>query len=534
MQYVITETDKELVQRESYEAKVRITILSQNKKILGVLTGIPQIGDFSIDAESDIRRTTSLDIKLDDFYNDIEAKIESYLNLDFLMEFGIFDVREDDYHYYRMGEMCITTANTSYDAVTNILSINLSDGWAKLDNTRNGQVGGAPTIIIPVEDENTGTKLTLKQAIINVIKAETNVKDYIIDDIGEYYGMPQNNDDYAEYRKLNQEWNIIPYDLEFSPGNTVADIFVEVRDLYPNCQLYFDIYGNLCFDMVPSNNKAPIILSNDYIQSILLSSGTEDVQYDISSIKNVAEVFGKVYDVDRFSQSSTFSSSTYNLSLENFGSYQSYEMIAFTAPSANVANSYVNVNNIGRLPLYTEYTTNFVPANTFNANDMVVIRIMKDLNGSYIAYYLGQYQPHALCVLTDNINDTYYTKAFFAERYNCLEKNIAFVEVKNSPFSVQRLGIVPDIKSGDEYEKIISDSVALDNAKYLIYKSSVWNDIVTINTKLMPWLDVNIKVEYKKQQENDIHTYIVKSISHDFAGGTSSITMYRFSSLYQE
>ena len=123
---------------------------------------------------------------------------------------------------------------------------------------------------------------------------------------------------------------------------------------------------------------------------------------------------------------------------------------------------------------------------------------------------------------------------YFAEKFNCLEKNIAFVEVKNSPFSIQRLGIILDSKTGDEYESILSDSVALDNAKYIIYKSSVWSDVVTINTKMLPWLDVNIKVEYKKQQENDTYIYMVKKVSHNFESGSSTITMYRFSSLYQE
>ena len=130
MQYVITESDKLLIQQKDIKRKIRITILSREKEILGVLTGIPQIGDFSINAESNIRRTSSMDIKLDDFYNDVEAKIESYLNLDFLLEVGIYDgvynEQGNDYQYYRMGVLCVTTANTTYDAATNILSINLS------------------------------------------------------------------------------------------------------------------------------------------------------------------------------------------------------------------------------------------------------------------------------------------------------------------------------------------------------------------------------------------------------------------------
>ena len=79
-----------------------------------------------------------------------------------------------------------------------MISTSLSDGFAKFDNTRNGQVGGAPIITIPVDYD--GEKLTLKNAMINVIKAETTIKDYIIDDVGEYYGMPHNNENYFEYR----------------------------------------------------------------------------------------------------------------------------------------------------------------------------------------------------------------------------------------------------------------------------------------------------------------------------------------------
>ena len=535
MQYVITESDKLLIQQKDIKRKIRITILSQDKEILGVLTGIPQIGDFSIDAESNVRRTTSVDIKLDDFYDDVEAKLESYLNLDFLLEVGIYDgtyhAQGNDYQYFPMGVLCITTANTVYDASNNLLSINLSDGFAKLDNTRNGQIGGSPTITIPVEHD--GEKNTLRSAMLYVIKAETTIKDYIIEDIGEFLGMPQNNENYLQYRQKNPLWNVIPYDLEFSAGNTVEDLLVEIRDLYPNCQLYFDIYNNLCFDMIPSNSKDAVLLNNDYLQSILLAESSENVEYNISAIKNVVEVFGKIYDVDRFTDTSAYSEGVYHLTLSEYVSYHSYDMISFTASAINGPKTYISINSIEDIPLYQEYTTEFITENTITKDDMVVIKIMKDLDGKYIAYYLGQYQPHALCVLTEDANDPYYTKAFFAEKFNCLEKNIAFVEVKNSPFSVQRLGIILESKTGDEYENILSDSVALDNAKYIIYKSSVWNDIVTIHTKMLPWLDVNMKVEYKKQQENDTYIYMIKRISHDFENGSSSITMYRFSSLYQ-
>lgn len=532
MYYVITEEDKMLSQQNNMDCKVRISVLSSSKNIIGILTGVSELGSFNIDSNSDIRRTTDVTIKLDDLYTDIEKKIETYLNLDFRFEIGILNNRTNDYKYYLMGTFCMTNSNTSYDATTNSLTLDLSDSFAKLDGTRNGQVGGAPTIVIPVEYD--GVKNTLKTAMIEIIKSETDITDYIIDDIGEYYGMPQNNSNYLEYRSLNPDWNIIPYDLEYGAGDTVSTLLTGIRDLYPNCQVYFDVYNNFCYDMIPSNNNSPVFLDNDFLQSILLASGTENVKYDIDAIKNVIEVFGQTYEVDRRCKKTLLNSNTYNLTLDSYDAYLSSEMIAFTSPSNNTSNPYVNINSIGSIPLYKEYTTIFIEKDTISKDDTVVIKIMKDTDSNYFAYYLGQYQPHALCVLTEDMNDATYTKKYFAERYNCLEKNICFVEAKGSAFSVQKLGVLFDSKNGDEYDNIISNSVALDNAKYCIYKSSVWNDTVTITTKLIPWLDVNIKVEYQKKQEDEIYQYLVKSATHDFNGGTTSITMCRFSSLYQE
>lgn len=284
--------------------------------------------------------------------------------------------------------------------------------------------------------------------------------------------------------------------------------------------------------MIPSNNKYPIVLDDEYVQKVILSDGAENVQYDIQSIKNVVEVWGQTYDIDRYCETVSTSSNIYNLTLESYTSYTSYQMIAFKASSNNLSNMYININNISNIPLYYEYTTNFISKDTISEGDTSVIRIMKN-NGDYVAYYLGEYQPHALCVLTNDINDGVYTKDYFAEKYNCDKKNIAFIEA-DSPFSIQKIGIVFDCKSGDDYDNILSNSVALDNAKYCIYKSSVWNDTVTIKTKLLPWLDVNTKISYKKQQDNEVHEYLIKKIVHSFNENTTSITMYRFSSLYQE
>ena len=95
MQYIISEEDKALIQQKNFDSRVKINILSNDKKILGVLTGVSNFGSFSINADSDIRRTTNLDIKLDDMFYDIEGKIESYLNFSFEIFFGLNGMRNE-------------------------------------------------------------------------------------------------------------------------------------------------------------------------------------------------------------------------------------------------------------------------------------------------------------------------------------------------------------------------------------------------------------------------------------------------------
>lgn len=532
MKYTITQEDKDLLLQSSLDYKYKLLVLNNNGSILDELDCIESIGTYSIETDSDIRRSTSLVLFLDDSYKSmsIEQKIYDWISLNFELQIGIYSIIKDDFIWYKCGNYLITEGGTNYDATSNSISLSLSDNYARLNGTRNGQMGGAPTIEIPNVDEK-GNIITIKQATEGIIKGETDIKKYIIDDIGQFYGMPQNNPDYIQYRKDNPKWNQLPYDLKYEAGCTVGSIFTEISELYPNCEMYFDVYNIFCFNLIPSCEYEPIILDNDYLQEILISDSSESVTYDIQSIKNVTEVFGAVYEVDRTSESCSLSTNIYTISLDKYEGYSTGDMIAFTPNASNIANTKIRINSLDPIPLYYEYTTNYISKNTLEKGKMYVLQIKK-VNGNWLAYYLGQYQPHALCVLTDSASDTKYTKSYFAKKYNCDERNITLRVEKNSPFSVQRLGEILEVKTGDEFENIISDSVAVENAIYYNRKSTSMNDTVTITTKMIPFLDVNIKVEYKKQQDNQVHQYVIKSVSNDTESYTSHIIMYRFYPLY--
>ena len=48
--------------------------------------------------------------------------------------------------------------------------------------------------------------------------------------------------------------------------------------------------------MIPSNNKYPIVLDDEYVQKVILSDSAENVQYDIQSIKNVSNILFLSFD----------------------------------------------------------------------------------------------------------------------------------------------------------------------------------------------------------------------------------------------
>ena len=99
------------------------------------------------------------------------------------------------------------------------------------------------TTKIPAYEENGETGEVIKyniirEAIVTVLRQLGGINNYMVDEVGEYKALPQNNDNWQQYRNENPLWNTIPYDLEFSSGCTVLSILEKLRDLYPNYEMF--------------------------------------------------------------------------------------------------------------------------------------------------------------------------------------------------------------------------------------------------------------------------------------------------------
>lgn len=555
MAYQITNEDWELLTQPGYFIiKQKLRVLDDNLLVLKEIEGI--IGNINIseNSESDVRKTTSFTMT-PTWISNVEVNEESLIwinrNLEILI--GVLNLRTNEYKWYDQGLYVFTDTSSTYDEVTNQLTVNCSDWWVKLDGTKNGQVGALTTIILAYEEKpDTGEVVKyniIREAIIETARELGGIERYQIDDFGEYYAMPQNNAEYEEYRSKNDLWNTIPYDLEFSAGTNVASILIELRDLYPNYELYFD-RDILIGGMIPSNEDDPIIIDNDQIQSIFIS---ENSSTPLNAVRNVCEVWGKVLETDRYADESVVSSSgdTYVVTLDEYDEYMTGDKIAIKAPVTNVDSQKINVNSLGAHIIYDPDTEDAIIAGRMEAGKIYVIQYKRTrVNGEYINkfYLLGCFQCHAIDVLTGIVDvDNPYNghkydrtdvvcnnydelKQYFKEKHSCDEVTLTIIP--DSPFTIQKIGEILDVKQGGEFDKIYSDSLASARAIYENWKNCRLTDNISITTKVIPFLKTNIKVEYKPKNQDETYQYIIKSFSNDYEGFKSNITMMRFYPLY--
>ena len=559
--YTITQADYDLLNQINIIVCLRFEVKDTNGAILDVLQGVVDGGSFSIDSSSDTRRTMSItivpmlnDVSIENAETKFDLSERSLLWIDkkATFKFGIKDMLSGIIRWYQMGEFLFQDYSITYDSTTNQMAINCVDLMALLNSSMNGQVGQLTTKI-PAYKENPDTGVVLehyyiRQAMVKVLSQIGGINDYYVSDIGEFKGMPQYNANWQAYRTTHPLWDSVPYDLEFAAGGSVLDIINKLRDLYPNYETFFDENGRFVCQMIPSCYYDDIVIPDGILQQYLISESTSR---DLSVVRNVTEVWGQVLDTDFYSDNVSNIGGVYTASISGLDEkYCSGDKVALKVPSTNIAGQSININGLGNVGIYEEDTEQLLPANTLEAGKVYVfackrLRTSAGTDDTIKFFFCGEFQVHAMCVLTDGttiadgwtdpdtgVKYALYSREYFMTKYDC--KNVELVVIPESPFTVQKIGIRLDVKTGDEYENLTSDSLAIARAHYENWKSVRLTDNITLTTLLMPWLDVNTKCSYRVQNSAETKQYIIKSVSHDFSGMTSSITMMSFYPLYED
>lgn len=492
MGYNVTQTDLNILRQGEQEIYLKVELLNSNFKVLESIEGKVVDDSFSMSNDSIQRRNYSAKIVITDSTFQVGKDKKIWLDKRLRVFYGIYSLREHKIIWYKLGIFAYNSLNYSYSETDRTLSITCSDLMALYDGTLNGQIGGYGSANV---DDNSAIAVNsllipagedMRQSIIAILK-DAGITKYVVEE-------------------MNKE---IPYDLEFNTGTTYADVWLKIRDLYDSWEFYFDVDGTFIWRKIPTCLEDPVMLNDDIMQFVV--SGTENVDIKFSEIYNVTEVWGKVLELsndDRYADSSTYTDNVYNIALDGYESWNDIDnltQIGIKICTDNLDEPRFSINNYSSIPIYDG---NQVPlkAGVLKADTIYVFRLrrlgVENVNGNNELilglFLLGQYQCHGI--------------------YE--EKSV------NCPFSTTNLGYV--IKKSVDYENLSDDAACYNQAEYLTYKSTAMIDTISLNTLVIPWLEVNSKIEYTPKSQNEKNQYIVKSLSWSTGDGTMSLVLYRF------
>lgn len=548
----------------------------EDKTILDELSGYITSGDGSDDANSDVRKTCNFIIHSYDMSYDLGWYNRFWLNQ--LVQIDLGFEYFDKIYYYTKGIYIFNQCSYTYDGSTRDLSFQCSDLVSTIDGTHGGSiVGMCPHCSIPEENKfvplekckhrgtifpdtikiegctlNEETGLyegnDIKKTVEDLLK-QNGITDYRVDVIGQVSclqgyadrwkqnrietGTTQEEADNAEehgYDDLKNDhgtWHMIPYDLEFDKEATLWEILTKIRDLYPGYEMYFDKYGTFIFQLIPICQHDMNVLDHTQFEGLVISENTD---YDLTTVKNATYVYGQSIETDRYSEECSLVSSKY---------IKDEKEIAVTAISPKFDLPFVYDSNIVLgiiIPTTTDKQKQWDSYLTINDKTYPLMErkaiIGKDENGD--ATNLVEYQNIKYSKYNKNNNGDMYCFKWLQNQQLWVYTGMWQIEGycenndENSPFAIDKIGYRLQIKSGGEYDNITSSSLAQERAEYENWLVSRLTDTITLETVIIPFLEVNQKIQYRKLSDGSIDSYIIKSISYSFTEGTMTITMMKF------
>lgn len=475
----VGQDDYSILSQQIITKYIKLEILNFQYNVVDEISGNLTAMSVNIDSESDLRRSCNLTFVVTDASFDVKAGNRIWLDKFCRPWVGYENIYTGKIQWYNQGIYLINAPSWRYNATTHELSLAGLDLASKLTGLRNGELEGIPTKI-PAGS-------SVREAMIAAIELAGFTK-YTI----------------SECKDVDGNIIAVPNDIEIAQGGTVWNIVTQLRDILSRYETFFDVDGVFIYQPIPTGSGDPVIIDDTIWPNLLID---ESINNDFESVKNYIEVYGRTLDPSYFSTNTTYSGSTLSLTVADYPTaLTDNTIVGFTTPSTGDISATggisLKMNSLTALVLYEYGTNNFV---THLDNDVY-----------YVVYYnqgwylMGHQQP----------------------------VGIAYDDNPDSPFYVNgSIGRIRHVLYGGEYENITSDKMALERAKYELWKRTRLQDSITLTSIPNPWLDVNVLISHAirgKSQEN-VAQYIIKSISTDYGiEGTQSINAITYYPLYPD
>ena len=475
----VGQDDYNILSQQIITKYIKLEILNFQYNVVDEISGNLTAMSVNIDSESDLRRSCNLTFVVTDASFDVKAGNKIWLDKLCRPWVGYENIYTGKIQWYNQGIYLINAPSWRYNATTHELSLAGLDLASKLTGLRNGELEGIPTKI-PAGS-------SVREAMIAAIELSGFTK-YTI----------------SECKDVDGNIIAVPNDIEIAQGGTVWNIVTQLRDILPRYETFFDVDGVFIYQPIPTGSGDPVIIDDTIWPNLLID---ESINNDFESVKNYIEVYGRTLDPSYFSTNTVYSGTTLVLTVADYPTtLTDNTIVGFTTPSTGdiSATSAISLKmNSLASSLLHEYGTNNLVTHLDNET-------------YYVAYYnqgwylMGHQQP----------------------------VGIAYDDNPDSPFYVNgSIGRIRHVLYGGEYENITSDKMALERAKYELWKSTRLQDSITLTSIPNPWLDVNVLISHAirgKSQENAAQ-YIIKSISTDYGiEGTQSINAITYYPLYPD
>ena len=475
----VGQDDYNILSQQIITKYIKLEILNFQYNVVDEISGNLTAMSVNIDSESDLRRSCNLTFVVTDASFDVKAGNKIWLDKFCRPWVGYENIYTGKIQWYNQGIYLINAPSWRYNATTHELSLAGLDLASKLTGLRNGELEGIPTKI-PAGS-------SVREAMIAAIELAGFTK-YTI----------------SECKDVDGNIIAVPNDIEIAQGGTVWNIVTQLRDILPRYETFFDVDGVFIYQPIPTGSGDPVIIDDTIWPNLLID---ESINNDFESVKNYIEVYGRTLDPSYFSTNTTYSGSTLSLTVTDYPTaLTDNTIVGFTTPSTGDISATggisLKMNSLTASVLY-EYGTNNLVTHLDNETYYVVY-----YNQGW--YLMGHQQP----------------------------VGIAYDDNPDSPFYINgSIGRIRHVLYGGEYENITSDKLALERAKYELWKSTRLQDSITLTSIPNPWLDVNVLISHAirgKSQENAAQ-YIIKSISTDYGiEGTQSINAITYYPLYPD
>ena len=481
----ISQDDYNVLKQNNITKYIRLEILDFEYKVVDEISGNLISMSVNIDAESDLRRSCSCTLVVNDSSFNVEAGSKIWLDRYIRPYVGYVNNWTGQTQWYNQGIYLINAPSWQYDAQTHELSFAGLDLASKLTGMRNGYLEGIPTSI-PANSN-------VRQAMIALLELGGFTK-YLISECMDVDGNVVN----------------VPNEIEIPQGGTIWDGISQLRDIIPRYEVFFDINGTFIYQPIPTGSGSPVLVDDDLLGRLVIS---EQIDNNFEDVKNVVEVYGQSLSdsLVAYVGESTWDASTKTLLVDYSAVWAGSEpapgsLYGFFSPATNIDSDQINL----QLKWGRGSSTSTLIEYGHNWSALYKVKHL-DANTAYVLLERQLYstlQPSAIAKDTN----------------------------PDSPFYVNgTVGPIRIVLYGGEYDNITSDALAKERANYELWKRTRLQDSITLTAIPNPWLDVNVLISHATRGGLTANQYIIKRVSTDYGdGGTQTINAITYYPLYPD